>query len=170
MKKCKVLKHCLQPQDVLSINMKIKHFLLIIGIAVILILVLSCSSKQKKEQELTTLSPEQVVELYYMSLDSEDYATMYSLISNGFKTLEPTAKDFPTFKSSMAKFYESFTGVRINKVKETSNDGKKASVDYSIALFSADGTKEFKSAFTLKMTPTGWKLIHPYGEHVDNSS
>ena len=96
---------------------------------------------------------------------------MYSLISDGFKKLEPTANTPEKFAEyAMAQGIE---GVRINSIGETSNDGKTASVDYDVEFTVNGQAVPFSGTFTLKYrkddkTP-GWKLIHPYGKNIDTS-
>ncbi len=95
---------------------------------------------------------------------------MYSLISNGFKQIEPTAKTFDDFKAYMEKFYDAASGVRIVEAKESYSTGNEAGVDYKIEIKGKDSKKrEFSSVYTLKKRANGWKLIHPYGENIDTS-
>ena len=59
----------------------------------ILIILMACSPGPDNFQ------PESVVETYYNSLNNKDYSTMYSLISDGFKRIDPFAKDLDTFEN-----------------------------------------------------------------------
>src|SRR3989344_2926922 len=43
-------------------------------------------------------SPVKVVEQYFNSWNDKDYVNMYAAISDGFKRIEPTAKDLQTFR------------------------------------------------------------------------
>jgi len=155
----------------------------------------ACAKHQSQEQivqqtiptvsaeDVSTLNPEQVVVLYFQALNDEQYDTMYSLISDGFKQIEPTAKTFSNFKSYMEKFYDTALGVRIVDAKESYSTDKEAGVDYKIEITNKDGSKkEFSSVYTLKKREsnaserertrsqvTGWKMIHPYGKNIDTS-
>ena len=117
-------------------------------------------------------SPEEVVKQYFNAWSSKNYPDMYAAISDGFKKIEPTAKDLSTFK----KYAESqgIDNVRILLIKEASNDGQTAAVDYSVEFLLSNGKKsQFGGTYTLKYRKgdiiPGWKLIHPYGENIDNS-
>lgn len=148
-----------------------------------ILLVSACSKSQKQTQQIensimqtvssedvSALTPEQVVILYFQAWNDEQYDVMYSLISDGFKQIEPTAKTFDDFKIYMEKFYDTALGVRIVEAKESYKTDKEAGVDYKIKITKKDGTEsEFSSAYTLKKHANGWKLIHPYGENIDTS-
>ncbi|MDP3764975.1 MAG: hypothetical protein Q8R04_00530 [Nanoarchaeota archaeon] len=154
----------------------------------------ACAKQQTQEQQViqktvqtvsaedvSTLTPEQVVILYFQAWNDEQYDVMYSLLSNGFKQIEPTAKIFADFKANMEKFYDTALGVRIVEAKESYRTEKEAGVDYKIEITRKDGTKkDFSSVYTLKKREsnaseltrsqvTGWKLIHPYGENIDTT-
>ena len=147
------------------------------------ILLLNACAKNQQSQQITqktiqtistedvsTLSLEQVVILYFQALNDEKYDVMYSLISDGFKKIEPTAKTFDDFKSYMAKFYETSSGVKVLEAKESYQNEKEAGVNYKIEIINKDGTKkEFSSTYTLKKRTNGWKLIHPYGQNIDTT-
>ena len=121
-------------------------------------------------EDVSALAPEQVVILYFQAWNDEQYDVMYSLLSDGFKQIEPTAKTFDDFKANMEKFYDTALGVRIVEAKESYRTDKEAGVDYKIEITRKDGTKrESSSVYTLKKRANGWKLIHPYGENIDTS-
>ena len=121
-------------------------------------------------EDISVLTPEQVVILYFQAWNDEQYDVIYSLISDGFKKIEPTAKTFNDFKSYMEKFYDTALGVRVLEAKESYSTDKEAGVEYKIEITRKDGTKrEFSSVYTLKKRANGWKLIHPYGENIDTS-
>ena len=132
-------------------------------------------------EDVPALTPEQVVTLYFQAWNDEQYDVMYSIISDGFKKIEPTAITFEDFKLYMEKFYDTASGVRIIKAKEDYKNEKEAGVDYKIEITNKDGTKkEFASTYTLKKKTsnaseltrsqvTGWKLIHPYGQNIDTT-
>ena len=119
-------------------------------------------------EDVSILNPEQVVILYFQAWNDEQYNVMHSLISDGFKQIEPTAKTFNGFKDYMEKFFDTSSGVRIIEAKEAYKNEKEAGVDYKIEITNKDGTKkEFSSTYTLKKRSNGWKLIHPYGKNID---
>ena len=145
-------------------------------------LVNACTKQQAQQQTLqkyiptvssedvSALTPEQVVILYFQAWNDEQYDVMYSLISDGFKQIEPTAKTFNDFKSYIGKFYDTALGVIIVEAKESYKNEKEAGVEYKIEITRKDGTKkEFESTYTLKKRQNGWKLIHPYGENIDTT-
>ena len=139
--------------------------------------------KTISSEDVSTLTPEQIVTLYFQALNDERYDVMYSLVSDGFKQIEPTAKTFNDFKSYMEKFYDTALGVRVIEAKESYKNDKESGVEYKIEITNKDGTKkEFSSTYTLKKRAsnaserertrsqvTGWKLIHPYGQNIDTS-
>ena len=121
-------------------------------------------------EDVSILTPEQVVILYFQAWNDEQYDVMYSLISDGFKQIEPTAKTFDDFKSYMEKFYDTALGVNILEAKESYNNGKEAGVNYKIEIINKDNTKKpFERSYTLKKRANGWKLIHAYGQNIDTS-
>ena len=121
-------------------------------------------------EDVSALNPEQVVSLYFQAWNDEQYDVMYSIISDGFKKIEPTAKTFEDFKSYMEKFYDTASEVKIIEAKEAYKNEKEAGVDYKIEITNKDGTKkEFSSIYTLKKRNNGWKLIQPYGQNIDTT-
>ena len=148
-----------------------------------IIFINACAKQQTQEQQtiqksvqtvssedVSALTPEQVVILYFQTWNDEQYDVMYSLISDGFKQIEPTAKIFDDFKANMEKFYDTALSINIVEAKESYITDKEAGVDYKIEITRKDGTKkEFSSVYTLKKRANGWKLIHPYGENIDTS-
>src|SRR3989338_6535862 len=142
----------------------------------------SCSKQQEQQQtiekniqtvsaeDVSSLTPEQIVILYFQAWNGEQYDIMYSLISDGFKQIEPTAKTFDDFKPYMEKFYDTALGIGILEAKESYSTDKEAGIDYKIEITNKDGSKkEFSSTYTLKKRANGWKLIHPYGENIDTT-
>ena len=125
-----------------------------------------------EQQEYKVASPEEVVKQYFTAWNNKNYPDMYSAISDGFKKIEPTAKDFRAFESYADS--QGINGIRIISIQEESNDGISSSVDYSVEFTLSNGKKsKFDGTFTLKYRPgdiiAGWKLIHPYGENIDGS-
>ncbi|GEM_PF-2073488 len=155
----------------------------ILFIVLFLILFINACAKTQQEQQITqkpvqlvssedisALTPEQVVALYFQSWNDERYDIMYSLISDGFKQIEPTAKSFNDFKANMEKFYDTFTGIEIVEVIKSYQNDKEAGVNYKISDVGKNGRKtEFSSTYTLKKRANGWKLIHPYGKNIDTT-
>lgn len=148
-----------------------------------LILFISACAKQQAQQQTTQkpiqtvssedvsiLTPQEVVILYFQAWNDEQYDAMYSLISDGFKQIEPTAKTFEDFKSYINKFYDTSLGVSVVSAKEAYQNEKEAGIEYKIEIKNKDGTKKpFSSSYTLKKRENGWKLIHPYGENIDTT-
>ena len=123
-----------------------------------------------KQPEYKVASPEEVVKQYFASWDKKNYPDMYAAISDGFKKIEPTARDLRAFKEYAES--QGISGIRIISIKEASNDGITSSVDYSVEFLLSNGKKnKFDGTFTLKYRQgdiiPGWKLIHPYGENID---
>ena len=125
----------------------------------------ACSSRPS----LSALSPEEVVHLYYASLNERDYATMYSLLSDGFKRIDSQAQDVGTFSAYMQGFFHTATGIEVVSVHEASNDGKEARVDYGPLRFGGEQNLSFISTYALKTQRDGWKLILPYGDNIDTT-
>ena len=154
-------------------------------IFLLIVLFLNACSKQTQQQshqaiqktvptvpseDVSKLTPEQVVILYFQAWNDEQYDIIYSLISDGFKQIEPTANTFNDFKPYMEKFYDTALGIRILEAKESYSTDKEAGVDYKIEITNKDNTKkEFGSTYTLKKRSNGWKLIHPYGDNIDTT-
>ena len=97
---------------------------------------------------------------------------MYAVISDGFKKIDPNAKDLATFRNFASS--QGIESINILNIEEKSNDETTAQVDYSIEFILSDSNKRpFSDKFTLKYRKgdviQGWKLIHPYGENIDNS-
>ncbi|MBI2134351.1 hypothetical protein HYU09_00025 [Candidatus Woesearchaeota archaeon] len=140
----------------------------IIGIAYISV------TEDDEIPDYQTPSPEKVVEQYFTAWNNKNYPDMYSTISDGFKKIEPTAKDLRAFKEYAES--QHINDVRILSLKEASNDGKTAAVDYNVEFSFLDVVRRdypFSGTFTLKYRQgdviSGWKLIHPYGENIDAS-
>lgn len=116
--------------------------------------------------------PEEVVKQYFNAWNNKNYPDMYAAISDGFKKIEPTAADLGTFKEYAES--QGVGSIRISSIKETSNDGQTAAVDYNVEFSLSNGKKsKFDGTFTLKYRQgdviPGWKLIHPYGQNIDTS-
>ena len=138
-----------------------------------LVLIVSACQKNSanvNQNDVSSLTPKQVVRIYYESWNNKNYEVMYSLISDGFKQIEPTAKTFDDFKNYMSKFYDTSTGIEIVEIKESYQNDKESGVNYKINVVGKNGKKtQFGSIYTLKKRANGWKLIHPYGNNIDTN-
>ena len=151
-----------------------KKFVIIAAFALFFIAGIIYIALTSKEEniEYNIPLPEEVVKQYFASWDKKNYPDMYAAISDGFKKIEPTARDLRAFKEYVES--QGINSIRIISIKEASNDGITSSVDYSVEFMLSDGKKnEFDGTFTLKYRQgdviPGWKLIHPYGEKIDIS-
>ena len=144
-----------------------------IALILSILFLVSCTKTAVKldyPKDVSSLSPEDVVSLYFQAWNDKRYEVMYSLISDGFKQIEPTAKNFDEFKAYMSKFYETSSGIEVLEVKEIYNKENETGINYKIAVISKNNErKEFSSTYTLKKRANGWKLIHPYGENIDTT-
>lgn len=94
---------------------------------------------------------------------------MYSLVSDGFKKIEPSAASLESFKNEQGKFFEKGDSIKVVKTATISTNGKVAKVDYTIELGLKTGKQQFSGTYTVRNTDDGWKLIHPYGNVFDIS-
>jgi len=142
--------------------------------AIIIMLVMSAffiygCTNGNNERQIRDMNPQEIVTLYYASFNNKEFRTMYTLISDGYKEIEPTAKTYEDFEKEMKKYFDSASGMKLQSVKEISNDGSTAVVDYKLELYLNSGLKVLDSSFTLKKRENGWKLIHPYGDKIDTA-
>ncbi|MBI5398570.1 hypothetical protein HZB03_03845 [Candidatus Woesearchaeota archaeon] len=140
---------------------------LVLAVVFLLSLMLvACQSPNTGTQE-----PAQIVKVYFEAWNAKQYEKMYTLVSDGFKSLEPTAATLEKFSSYAAS--QGISGVRIISADQTYNDGKTATVDYTVEFTINEKKAPFKGAYTLKYKPNdstpGWKLVHPYGKNIDVS-
>src|SRR3989344_2743113 len=101
-------------------------FALFVGAGIVFISL----SNGNEEADYETPSPEKAVEQYFTSWGNKNYPDMYAAISDGFKKIEPTAKDLRAFKEYAES--QGIDNVERLSIKETSNDGRTATVDYNI--------------------------------------
>jgi len=121
-------------------------------------------------EDISALTPEQVVILYFQAWNDEQYDVMYSLISDGFKQIDTQARTLSEFKANMEKFNDTANNIGLLYAKEEYQNDNEAGVSYKIEIENKDGAKkEFRSTYTLKKRANGWKLIHPYGENIDTT-
>src|SRR3989344_2719077 len=116
--------------------------------------------------------PDEVTRQYFESWNSKDWPNMYATLSDGFKKIDPDAKDLAAFRNFASS--QCIEGINIMSIREESNDGTTASVAYSVEFALSDGDKRpFSNRFTLKFRQgdviPGWKLIQPYGSNADTS-
>ena len=135
------------------------------------IVFISLSNKNDRI-DYETPSPEEVVKQYFNAWSNKNYPDMYATISDGFKKIEPTARNLQAFREYADS--QGIDGIQILSIKESSNDGKTSTVDYSVNFLLPNGKKsKFDGTFTLKYRQgdiiPGWKLIHPYGQNIDTS-
>src|SRR3989338_8769986 len=127
------------------------------------------TSQQNQTTNFKPSDPEQVVRQYFESWDKKDWPNMYSVISDGFKKIEPTARNLSDFKQYTES--QGVEGVNILSIQEQTNDGRTAVVSYSVEFVLSDNKQTFSDSFTLKFREAdiirGWKLIHPYGSNID---
>ncbi len=149
---------------------KKKSIILLVFFGLFIIAWFVIAQFQPKQEEYNRPSPEEVVRLYFTSWNDNNYPDMYSTISDGFKRIEPTAKNLDAFKAYISSL--KIKAVDIVNIQEASNDGTIAIVDYTVEFTTEDGEKiPSKNEFTLKNKEgdiiQGWKLIHPYGDYSD---
>lgn len=150
-----------------------KYILLAAFILLFIIGIVYITALNKEgEADYKTPSPKEVVELYFSSWNNKDYPNMYSTISDGFKKIDPTAKSLQDFREYVGS--QNIESVEIMNIKELNNNRQTASVDYNVVFIMTNGQKlPYEGTFTLKYREgdviQGWKLIHPYGEDIDNS-
>ena len=161
-------------RKILNIEIKLILFALYVGLLVLFVVFVIgiIFSNRQPEIEYSFPAPEEVVRQYFTAWNDKGYPNMYATFSDGFKNIEPTAKDLRAFKEYVQT--QPIDGVNIKTIDEKSNDGRTASVDYAVEFLLKDGTKQpFEGTFTLKYREgdiiRGWKLIHPYGENIDTS-
>ena len=145
---------------------------LIIGIVMLcaLLIIGIIITKPAPTPEYTFPPPDTVVRQYFMAWNDKNYPDMYATISDGFKKIEPQAKDLTTFRQYAGS--QGIEKVSIVNIETTSNDGHTAAVEYAVVFTLTNGdSKQFRGTFTLKYRQgdviQGWKLIHPYGEKID---
>ncbi len=139
--------------------------IIIIGVAYVQL------TQPTPEQPYQAPEPEEVVRRYFESWGRNDWPNMYATISDGFKAIDPDAKDLAALRNFASS--QGVEGINILGIKEILNDGATADVEYSVEFALADGKRQFSDRFTLKYRQgdiiPGWKLIHPYGTNIDTA-
>ena len=158
--------------------------ILFLGLLIILVVAILGVYFVQKNQEnafyYSSPTPEEVVRQYFTAWGNKNYPDMYSTISDGFKKIEPTANNLTSFRNYTNS--QGIEAVNIINIKEKSNDGTTAEVDYSVKFVIGEGNeshenvdqkRDFSGNFTLKYRQGdvihGWKLIHPYGANIDTA-
>jgi len=148
------------------------------GVGVIILILIAgvvfvnLTSQASEGQDYSTPSPGEVVRQYFEAWDKESWPDMYATLSDGFKKIDPNAKDLAAFRNFAST--QGISGVNIIDITEKSNDGSAATVAYSVEFGLSNGNKKpLSDSFTLKLRDgdiiRGWKLIHPYGQNIDTS-
>lgn len=145
---------------------------IITAIFVVGLIYIQFSQQNAVADNYQVATPEEVVRQYFTTWNNKDWPNMYATLSDGFKKIDPNAKDLATFRNFASS--QGAEGVKIISIKEESNDGTTASVAYSVEFTLSDGSmRPFSDKFTLKFRQgdviPGWKLIHPYGPNIDIS-
>ncbi|MEK6861995.1 MAG: hypothetical protein AABY07_08580 [Nanoarchaeota archaeon] len=153
-------------------NKRLAITIVFIIILIIGFLIYSRINPKEANEKYERPSSLDVVEQYFSSWSNKNYPNMYATISDGFKKIEPTAKNLATFEEYTKS--QKIDSINMLSIKEKSNDGNTAIVDYSIEfVLSSGGINKFDGSFSLKYKQgdviPGWKLIHPYGDNIDLS-
>ena len=134
------------------------------------VLVLVSCVPEEPQTSFVEGSPAEIVEIYYDAWAARDYKTMYSLVSDGWKVLEPTAHTEEDFAAYLVGFYNKAESIRLTFASEQHNTGAEAVVSIAIETELKDGRfVNSNQDLTLRLKKNGWKLIHPYGEYSDLS-
>ncbi len=141
---------------------------ILMSILIISVILIACAPTKPKTSESEAV---EVVRTYFEAWDGQDWLTMYSLMSDGFKKIDPNAKTLQDFEAFASR--QGITSVRINSITEKLNDGTSATIDYDVTFTIKGKETPFKSTFTIRYKPDdaapGWKLIHPYGPNIDTT-
>ena len=123
-------------------NKKILYGGLLILVAFLILGIIFVNSLRNKVPEVVYEfpAPETVVQQYFVAWNNKDYPNMYATLSDGFKKIDPNAKDLDNFREFAAA--QGIEGVNILEIRALSNDGTTASVAYSIEFILSDGTKK----------------------------
>ena len=144
-----------------------KTFISILFITILLIACQNTNQEIKDSNEKTAID---IVDLYYKSLNNKNYETMYSLISEGFKQIEPTAKDYQTFELYMKRFSNSFESVEAKDIRLVESFAEAGKVSYNMFLKPKNVEMQQLNLTTeLKIKNNEWKMIHPYSNKIDGS-
>ncbi len=138
-------------------------------VILLVILLVGCAPVQEPTPRVEG-TPKEIVQNYYAAWAQKDYTTMYALVSDGWKALEPTAHQEKDFAKYVSGFYDYARGARLVFASEQSNTGSEATVSVALEVEALDGRfLTNNQTLTLRLKDNGWKLIHPYGEYKDLS-
>ena len=130
--------------------------------------------------------PSDVVRQYFVSWNNKDWPDMYATLSDGFKNIDPDAKNltsFRNFASSQGVEGINIIGIQLELMTMNGKPVDKnmpgmpdmeEAVNYRVEfILDGDQKRNFNGTFILKYRQgdviQGWKLIHPYGNNADNS-
>ncbi|MFA6022544.1 MAG: NTF2-like N-terminal transpeptidase domain-containing protein [Candidatus Pacearchaeota archaeon] len=150
---------------------KLAVYVIATALIVTISIVFYTSMGNNSNKIITEDDSAKAVREYFNAWDKKDYGKMYQLISDGFKDNETTAKNFLIYKTYMNS--QDVNRVRTIELMLIDKEDSVARIEYSIELISKKGLiTPLNEEFTLKYFPNstipGWKLIHPYGNFVDN--
>lgn len=100
---------------------------------VVTLLLLTTACAQQPSASETAIAEKIVVD-YYTALNNKDYQTMYGLISEGFKQIEPTAKTYDAFSTYMSKFFDTAKSIRVESTKATSATPANIVIEYAAII------------------------------------
>ncbi|MEM2915990.1 MAG: hypothetical protein QXT19_01370 [Candidatus Woesearchaeota archaeon] len=139
-------------------------------IAVLLLLALLAACAPREPTPFVEGTPVEIVQKYYAAWGAKDYKTMYTLVSDGWKAVEPTAHTEESFAKYLNGFYKSAKSIRLVFASEQSNTGSQSTVSAAVEVETLDGRFLLSNqTLTLRLKDNGWKLISPYGEFTDLS-
>lgn len=139
-------------------------------IAVMALLALLAACAPREPTPFVEGTPVEIVQKYYAAWGDRDYKTMYTLVSDGWKALEPTARTQKSFAAYVSGFYRKAKGIRLVFASEQSNTGSQAAVSAAVEVETYEGKFALANqTLTLRLKDNGWKLISPYGEFADLS-
>lgn len=138
-------------------------------VSVLLVLLAACAPPDTPGPYVEG-TPVEIVQKYYDAWAKREYRTMYNVVSDGWKALEPTARTFRDFASHQKGFFDHAKGIRLVFASEQYNTGSEAGVSVALEVATYDGRfLTTNQTVVLRLKDNGWKLIHPYGEFTDLS-
>jgi hypothetical protein len=141
-----------------------------VSLLLVLALLAGCAPAEPQPTPFVEGTPVEIVQKYYGAWAEKDYRLMYTLVSDGWKALEPTARTEQSFSRHIDGFFDKANGIRLVFASEQSNTGSEATVSVALEVETFDGRFLMSNqTLTLRLKDNGWKLIHPYGEYKDLS-
>ncbi len=142
----------------------------ILIVLMLLAVLAACAPLPQQPTPRVEGKPVEIVQKYYGAWAKRDYTTMYSFVSDGWKTLEPTAHTEADFAKHLNGFYAQAKAIRLAFASEQYNTGSEAGVSVALEVQAKDNRfLTTNQSLTLRLKENGWKLIHPYGEYKDLS-